>query len=291
MNTPSTALAFGERARWSIVQEASAIKAGNVHPEASFDDMEYRHFAIAAQSIRNVIEQEIDQPLGRLIESCAQAMLASVGINTSLGTILLLGPLIQYERRHGPRSLEAMLRDDWTGIPILEDLRRASAEDCAAIYRAISSCHPGGLGTRDRFDIGGAAPASILVAMREAAGWDDVALQYVNGFLQVAAYARCLLSDENRSMPLGDAIRRLQITILAQRVDSLIVRKWGMPTGREVQQRAEQVLRSGPYASEAYEACWRALDADLRDRGQRKNPGTTADLIAAALYVASERWR
>jgi triphosphoribosyl-dephospho-CoA synthase len=78
--------------------------------------------------------------------------------------------------------------------------------------------------------------------------------------------------------------------ILAERVDSLIVRKCGLSIGLDVQSQARDVLHSGLYGGDLFESKWSALDTSLRNDGNRRNPGTTADLIAAALYVASDAW-
>jgi triphosphoribosyl-dephospho-CoA synthase len=49
---------------------------------------------------------------------------------------------------------------------------------------------------------------------------------------------------------------------------------------------ARGVLSAGPPRGEAYECALADLDFWLRADGHRRNPGTTADLIAAGLFVA-----
>ena len=283
----------GERTRWSIVQEASAFKAGNVHPLIGFDNMDFARFVAAAEAIGDAIDRSTALSLGQLVVQCTRAMLDVTGVNTSLGTILLLAPLIQYEIQCEQTSDEClrsqMLRPEWTGNSIQQWLQATSFEDSSQIYRAIASCKPGGMGSSQSMDILGPPPDSILKAMRLAAEHDDVALQYCNGYLEVARYARYLVSPEYRAMSLADAIRRLQLVILAERVDSLIARKCGLTVGREVQSRAGILMRS-TYGSALFEAEWKAFDEFLRSDGNRRNPGTTADLIATALYVASDVW-
>ncbi|MBU6236709.1 MAG: triphosphoribosyl-dephospho-CoA synthase [Planctomycetes bacterium] len=283
-------IGFGERARWSIVQEASAIKAGNVHPSARFENMDHSQFVDAAHAIGEAIDQSLGKSLGTMVVECTQAMLETTGVNTSLGTILLLAPLVQYELNHSENIRCEMLRKDWTGSKLQEFFRSADANDCASVYRAIAACKPGGLGTAETMDVLGPPPESLFSAMQLAADRDDVALQYCNGYQQVATCAQILQSPDFRSMLLPDAIRRLQVIMMAERVDSLIARKCGLPFGLNVQSQAIEVLQSGPYGSERFESNWSAFDVFLRGDGNRRNPGTTADLIAAALYVASDAW-
>ena len=53
-----------------------------------------------------------------------------------------------------------------------------------------------------------------------------------------------------------------------------------------VSRLAEQVLDAGLPADEEYDAALADLDFFLRSDGNKRNPGTTADLIAAGLFAA-----
>lgn len=289
MSPHAIEMSLGSRARWAIVQEATARKAGNVHPKACFDDMNHTTFIDAATAIGESIDRAITRPLGELILECTAAMRDAVGVNTGLGTILLIAPLVQCD--HACRGFrEELMQSSWTGNRVIEFLEATTPQDSNGIYRAIAECKPGGLGSKEQLDVLGPPPDSIQTAMRMASAWDDVALQYCNGFLEVAHYARRLASPSYRTFSLSDAIRLLQLEILSERVDSLIVRKWGLSVGRRVQQEAHYVLHSAAYGSELFEQQWSRFDASLRVDGHRMNPGTSADLIAAALYIASDRW-
>jgi triphosphoribosyl-dephospho-CoA synthase len=252
--------------------------------------MDHSQFLAAARAVGEAIDQSFGKSLGTMVVECTQAMLETAGVNTSLGTILLLAPLIIYEQKHGGNIRCEMLRNDWTGARLQDFLRGSNANDCGSVYLAIAACKPGGLGKTETMDVLGPPPESLLSAMQLAADRDDIALQYCNGYREVATYSQILRSPDFRAMSLPDAIRRLQVTILAERIDSLIVRKCGLPIGLDVQSKARDVLQSGPYGSDLFESKWLAFDTFLRCDGNRRNPGTTADLIAAALYVASDAW-
>jgi len=287
MDNQSIEMTCGERARWTIVQEATAIKAGNVHPQARFEDMDYAAMIAAGHAIGEAIDRGADSALGPLVLDCTLAMLEAVGTNTGLGTILLLAPLIRCERLHGRKILTDMLGEDGSGDPLRRLLAETTAADSACIYRAIAVSKPGGMGVSDTMDVQGPPPDSIVPAMCLAAPYDDVARQYCHGYPEVVRYAKRLLSPEFLALSLTDAIRYLQIVILSERVDSLIARKCGRAVGMEVQSMATSVLQSSHYGGDIFEMRWRELDTFLRCDGHRRNPGTTADLIAAALYIAS----
>jgi triphosphoribosyl-dephospho-CoA synthase len=67
------------------------------------------------------------------------------------------------------------------------------------------------------------------------------------------------------------------LVTLANRPDSLIARKRGEAVAVEASRRAAEVLAGGEIAG---------FDAWLRGDGHARNPGATADLVAAALFVA-----
>jgi triphosphoribosyl-dephospho-CoA synthase len=275
----------GERATRSILAEATAIKAGNVHPLAPFTDMSHTHFVAAAHAIGQAIDAHAESGIGQTVWSCTRAMLDAVAVNTSLGTILLLVPLAKLESVSNSDGVEAI-----DGSTIQKLLDGTTRIDCQWIYESIRMVHPGGLGRSDQSDINGPAPSSIVQAMQIAASRDDVALQYTNGFREVLAISCELQSKHDLGMDEGHAIRALQIELLAQRPDSLIVRKHGADAGLEVQRRAARVLEAGAYGSPPFEHAWSEFDEFLRASNQRRNPGTSADLIAAALYAQSLAW-
>jgi triphosphoribosyl-dephospho-CoA synthase len=270
-------LSIGKRISEAILSEASSIKAGNVHPEASFFDMQFQDFQMAASAIGQAFDRTVPKgQLGQVVLVGVQAMLETVGINTSLGTILLLAPM----------ALALPSTDEPFGQKVSAIIQNSTPSDSQAIYQAIRLTNPGGLGKVDHQDVRNTTPPSILDAMKLAASWDDVALQYTNGFEQVSQWSGRLL-ELLKHLPQSDAIRCLQIEILASRPDSLIVRKHGKEIGNVVQSHALAVLQSGVYSSQSYELAWAKFDGFLRQNHHRMNPGTTADLIAAAVFLAS----
>jgi triphosphoribosyl-dephospho-CoA synthase len=74
------------------------------------------------------------------------------------------------------------------------------------------------------------------------------------------------------------------LLVLSEYPDTLIARKAGMDKAREVSLRARQVLSSG---SDTAEGRKELLEFDnwLRASSNLLNPGTTADVMAAALSL------
>lgn len=131
---------------------------------------------------------------------------------------------------------------------------------------------------------------SLVEAMQLAADRDLVARQYTNNFRQVFETAERIENLVQCDWPLGEAIVHAFLQLLAEHPDSLIARKCGVETAQAVSTQAAAVLAGGQsadetYANEAYQNAVREFDFALRTDGHRRNPGTSADLIAAALFV------
>jgi len=78
--------------------------------------------------------------------------------------------------------------------------------------------------------------------------------------------------------PVRDAIVELHLRLLAAAPDTLIARKAGTAAATRVSDGAREVL-----AGQREPA---SFDASLRTDGNRLNPGTTADLVTATVFVA-----
>ena len=76
---------------------------------------------------------------------------------------------------------------------------------------------------------------------------------------------------------------------MADKPDGLIARKCGIELARKSQTLAQKSIDSIE-ADHSLNSYWRhvgELDFWLRSDGHRRNPGTTADLIAAGIFVAA----
>jgi triphosphoribosyl-dephospho-CoA synthase len=228
-------------------------------------------FVVSAIAVRPVLDRAAELGVGRAVLQCVRATREAVGANTNLGIVLLLAPL-------------CAVRDE---VPLEQGVRAVldslSREDAQLTYEAIRLAKPGGLGRAAAQDVRREPTVSLVEAMRLAADRDAVARQYVNGFADVFAVADELATDE---LPLDELIVRAHLRRMAAEPDSLIARKAGRDEAVESRRRAAAVLDAGWPAGEAARGAFARLDRWLREAGGRRNPGTSADLIAAGLYVA-----
>lgn len=271
----STIDSCGDAVRWACVLEATAPKAGNVHPGQSFSDLNYLHFVEAAEIAGRVLGNQE----GRFSEQILQATRQTrrrTGTNVNLGILLLLGPLV-----HVDRSSEDSDQAAWPARLQTWIRHGLDATDSRNLYQAIRLAAPGGLGESESMDVRktGDAPVDLVEAMRQAAPRDRVARQYATGFRDLWDEIVPVVQDaiERRGDLLG-GIADAHLRLLANEADTLILRKCGAKVAENVRQRAAAVDPED-------ESSRRAFDRYLRRDGHRLNPGTTADLIAAALYV------
>lgn len=261
----------------ACVYEATAPKPGNVHPRARFEDAtSYSDFVTSAVAVGPILGQAQVAGVGRTVLEAIRATRGVAGTNTNLGTLLLLAPLAAV-------PTEQSLQEG-----VGEVLNRLTTEDTRLVYEAIRLSEAGGLGRSDQSDVFSDAPPqlNLVDAMRLAAERDSIARQYVNGFADVfAGPASWIEGGSSRGWPLSAAIVHAHVRQLALGIDSLIFRKCGPQIAREASDRAAAVLEAGSPGEPAYQQALGALDAWLRADGHRRNPGTTADLIAAGLFV------
>lgn len=269
-------LSIGRCATLACLIEATVPKPGNVHRGADFDDLHFFDFQAAAVAIGPAIEQVAnDGRVGAAVLEAVRATRKLAATNVNLGIVLLIAPLAAASRF-------ASLRDGLKNV-----LAGLDADDAAAVYEAIRHAQPGGLGKVDEADVAGSPPSSLIDAMRLAADRDTIAKQYVTDFADVFdLVVPELQRGLAKGWSLADTVIRVHLRLLHEIPDTLIARKCGIDKAREVAAWAGQVLESGLPDDENYHEALADLDFELRSDGHRLNPGTTADLIAAGLFVA-----
>ena len=253
--------------------EVSADKPGNVSPRHDFPDMTFADMVRSALALAPVFETERVRAagVGALISDGVRATSAVTASNTNLGIVLLFAPLARATvTRTGAESLRDALER------VLEALDVADAD---ATFQAIVTAQPGGLGDAVEHDVRERARITLRQAMAAAAGRDSIASEYNSGYAIVFESGLPLLRDAlSDGASTLDAIVSLYVGLLATHPDTLIARKAGADAAAAVS-RAARAVRDGSRTLEQ-------LDAELRRDGHRRNPGTTADLVAATLLAA-----
>ena len=267
------ALGVGQLSTLAIVLEVTAPKPGNVHRSADFEDVTLTDFLAAAVAVGPILEQAAEAGVGAVVLAAVEATHHVAGTNTNLGTLLLLGPLA------------AVPADKTLCGGISEVLGGLTSIDSRNVYEAIVRANPGGIQRVSELDVRAEAPAELLQAMQAAAERDLVARQYVNGFSQVFQVSKWISNSRREFGSLTEAVVHSHVRLMAEYPDSLIARKCGTELATEAAARAARVLAAGAPGDPTYFDALEDLDFWLRSEDHRRNPGTTADLIAAGLYA------
>lgn len=271
-------------AQLACLLEASAPKPGNVSPGRHFSDTRYEDFLASAAALGEPLAGAGERSIGATVRLAIESTRRWTDVNTNLGIVLLLAPLA--------RAAGDLNRD--SGFGIRDSLRNAlrrvleqtTIEDARDVYAAIRLASPGGLGRADAQDVAGEPDVTLLDAMRLAAHRDGIAREYATAFevtfeLGAPALERARLDR----LSWDDAVVETFLTLLAANVDTHVVRRAGEAVAEDVSRRARRTLDAGGVRSAAGRTAIDEMDRAIRDAGNLGNPGTTADLTAAAIFA------
>jgi triphosphoribosyl-dephospho-CoA synthase len=306
--TTRTGDIVGKCASLAALLEVSAYpKPGNVHRLRDFPDTKYEHFLAGSVSLGSRM-REIAEKGDRIGHGSrkwselgvGEIILASVkdmmdwqsGGNIHLGIILLLSPLAA--------AAGSVLKDS---IVNLDDLRSSLDEvisgatplDSVNIYRAIDEAMSmENLGAVDHLDVKdsssldrildeGLTPRDIFM---ECQARDAICSEWGTRFnVTFTAGYPFLRKRLDEGARINDATIDTFLKILSEHPDSLIQRKSGKKEAISVSEKAKEIIQAGGTSTEAGMKMTQKLDDELSSENGSLNPGTTADLTAASLFL------
>lgn len=276
-----------DRAQLALLLEVAATPTiGNVDRHRDLEGLHFERFLAGAIDARPGLEHAAgDGPLGRAFLRAVDGMAGEDRENTQFGCLLLLVPLVRAATRPPAGRLSP--------ADVRAVVEATTVEDAADFYRAF-----------DRVDVAVEAPptdaedldvrrgSAAIPALRErgltlgevlalGADRDDLAREWVEGFPRSFGAAQSL-EAAGSSAPILERAAAVHLELLAGRLDTHVVRQHGPAVAEELRASAARLLADGAPP----EAVERTADASVADG---INPGTTADLLAAGLYIALER--
>ena len=300
----------GRCASLAALLEVSAYpKPGNVHRTRDIPGTRFEHFLAGGvamgPAMRRLALHGHDASSGiipwnetgigeSILDAVKDSMSWQHGGNVNLGIVLLFSPL----SIAGGAVLEngGKIEPDKLRKKLGEATRSTSAEDAVNVYRAISlSMKPDTLGSADELDVSDRGSqqkimeqgTTLLEVFKLCAGRDSICDEWVTDFeITFETGTPYLQGALERTGDINTAVVDTYLHILSSRPDSLIIRKSGLENARYVSGQARKVLDEGGSSSTSGMRMVHALDEELHVAGGRMNPGTTADLTAASIYVA-----
>ncbi len=118
---------------------------------------------------------------------------------------------------------------------------------------------------------------TLLDLMRLSCGHDLIAREWSSGYERTFLLAD-RIDEQTKQWGINDGVVRVFLQALWEEPDSLICAKFGADTARQVSEMAGSAFFDKTLKTA------RELDADLLEKDI--NPGSTADLIAAALFIS-----
>jgi triphosphoribosyl-dephospho-CoA synthase len=263
-------------AQLACVLEASAEKPGNITPSHDFHDTSYEDMLRSAIAVGPELARAGERGVGETILAVVRASRRAAPTNTNLGIALLLAPLAKAALEAG--ALRTRLR---------ATLRALDRADARAAYEAIRLAGPGGLRERVEHDVRSEPTVGLREAMASAAERDSIASEYTSGYaLTFETGVPAVATALGDGLAIRDVIVELHLRLLDAAPDTLIARKRGAEAAARVSAGARDVLDAGGVRTAAGRRALRSFDASLRESGNALNPGTTADLVTATVFVA-----
>jgi triphosphoribosyl-dephospho-CoA synthase len=253
--------------------ELDTPKPGNVHVFADGHRMTAAQFIRSADAAAGPLAQP-GVRIGARILAAVEATAAAVGTNTNLGIILLCAPLAAAAERQPP-DLRA---------EVTRRLAALDIEDTRLAFRAIALAAPAGLGRVARHDVHKPALVSLQAAMAEAADRDRIARKYATGFADVFAIGLDAFAGARVREPIWATVA-VYLSFLAAFPDTHIVRKHGPAAAEDVRRDAQALHARLQSAEDPAHLLPDLLAWDRALKEQAINPGTSADLTVATLFV------
>lgn len=271
-------------AQLAMILEVSATpKPGNIDRDHNYTDTRFEHFLASAVGVYPILEEAArsDSGVGKLIcKSVTESGKWQRGGNTHFGAFILLIPLVM---AGGRCKTIAELKDHVQKI-VKETTVYDAVEFYMAFSKAMVKVKPvDDLDLLDADSIGKIKKKGLtLFNMMEISGsYDMIAGEWVNGFDKTFECS-AVIRDKIRKYGINDAVVLTFMELLSKNPDTFIRTKFNVGKAEEVTSRARNILQKGDMDGIRNDI--RKFDEELLS--ENVNPGSTADIIIAGLFVS-----
>ncbi|MEO1878562.1 MAG: triphosphoribosyl-dephospho-CoA synthase [Methylococcales bacterium] len=257
--------------------DVEAFKPGNVSVYNAGHDMTVDDFILSSDVSSHPITNP-DLSLGQKIYYAVKATRAAVACNTNLGILLLCAPVCQaiYQQKPGQDLRTALA----------EVLSTTTQDDAEWVFKAIALAAPGGLGKSKQQDVNEAATVTLSEAMMMASEKDRIALQYVTNYKDIFDFS--ILRYNGGYVKYDDSIWAAVSVftgLLSKFPDSHIERKYGDKHSQWVLEKMITVDNALLNTNSPEQLIPMLHEVDRKFKAKSINPGTTADLTVATVFI------
>jgi triphosphoribosyl-dephospho-CoA synthase len=271
-------------AQLAMILEVSATpKPGNIDRDHNYEDTRFEHFLASAVGVYPVLEKAARSKSGAgslIHEAVLESSKWQKGGNTHFGAFLLLIPLVMASGRcEDTKCLKAQAQ---------KVVRETTVEDAIELYRAFSDAKVK-VKPVDDLDLGDTASLDKIKArgltlfnlMEISSSYDMIAEEWTHGFKKTFESATSI-QNKVKKYGINDAIVLTFMELLSSNKDTFIQTKFDDKKAEEVSLRAKEILQKGDM--DDIRGDIHSFDEELLRKGI--NPGSTADIIIAGLFVS-----
>ena len=283
--------------RWELIRafltgpliEVAVPKPGNVSRKADFNDLSLYNFLVSypaitgiyheavkrAESIRSGLLKPSEAGIGELIRRSVEATKRVQDANPNFGVVVLSIPLIM-----GLAMTKKITEGGEKASLLIEN---STVRDTIELYRAIRIANPKGLSSGVKYDVYSKNAfeelfrdrINLLALAQMSTDRELVFREWITGYR--LTYGTLVRIMENIPGPLEENVVKVFIKLLSENLDTLVLRKAGREEAELVREKAREVRKGVMDIDE--------FDAFMREKGDLRNPGSLADIMAVSLSL------
>jgi len=264
--------------------EVSSFKPGNVHRYRDFSDIKYHHFLASGIAIGDVIYRASQdrKNIGKYIKMAVVQSRRWSPSNANLGIIMLHIPIAMGAGSIGNFDSNRLRRK------MIRLSRDTTVEDSLNVYDAINIAMPNLNPPKRGPDVREKDAKMRLIeknltlyqVFKISSQWDNISKEWSEGFNISFEGYELLRHYYQEDKDINWAITKTYIHLLSKYPDTLIARKNNLEVSKEVSKIAKEIMENGFKKEDI-----KKFDIYLSKDGNRLNPGTTADIVAASLMI------
>jgi len=283
-----------------VLEVSASPKPGNIDRDHNYEDTQYEHFLASAVSVYPVMEDAANNKVGvgSLIKRavCESAKWQNGG-NTHFGAFILLIPLVMAAGNILAQGKRVFTLEELTSCAH-RIVKRTDPMDAVEFYRSF---HSAGVRVNsvDEFDmqdessIGSLRDRNVTLydLMEISKGYDLIANEWTTGFKRCACCGEMIIHQMGNAgesgLNINDIIVYAFLKVLSENPDTFILTKFDTQTAEYVSGRAREILSEYKRQGSNLDAVRPVIQTFDEELLQKKiNPGSTADIIIAGLFIA-----
>ena len=261
---------------YACSKDVEVIKPGNVNVDYPHSDTTaYNFLRSAHDSCRSLFRQDLS--LGERIYRSVIDSRKNTKVNTNLGIVILIAPIIQSLLKSTKTSFRSALKDV---------IKTSQISDTNLFCRAINSANPGGLGEREEMDTNSLPKVTLKTIMDKSAKYDRLSYQYSTGYSDILGFIVPRIIEHKKYIENTDFLLSLVfLEILREIPDTHISRKFNEKIAKKTSNEARDLIKIINTERSRKRAISRICQLDYEYKNKGINPGTTADLLLSSVMI------